>query len=631
MSRTGEDTSCSDLEVSDFSSVTTASYKSLVSMVDKSIDNTIKMVSVKTQYDPMFAPYQPEVIAKKPILQVKISKPKTREQGINTELSFHPEASVFFHEETKLSPSKNQIDSSENNSNTDCDEPKTDLDSSYLIESEDTDSSEEDEEVTTTFYSSSSLATEPKFLVFWSCLQSLFRFCLTCFKCTTITKTATRGSLLIVTMKCSDQHEHKWFSQPIINGKSPGNLLIAASILYSGNTYSRIMEMMNIIHVQFFSGTTYYQHQKNVLLPTINSVYKSYRQKSFARCLMYDSNNVIGDGRCDSPGFSAKYGTYTIMSSDTNEILDFHVVHVTVAGNSSRMEKKGLEILLDKLANRNLKISTLTTDRHVQIRSFLKNEHPEIKHQFDIWHFGKSIKKKIALVAKRKDCQELGAWIKSVINHLWWCCATCNGDAKELKEKWVSILYHVRNQHRWEDHEIFKQCQHPKLTEKRKWLKEGSPSFVALERIVTDKRIIGDLAYLVNFCHTGSLEVFHSVLNKYCTKRLHFSLHGMIARTQLAVMDYNSGANVEQATTKGGSLRFKQNFSRITQSWVVKKIAGKKERTYLEDLIEQTVEATPDETGERLPQVGQVSRNIAPTERPDKLEAIASMRTRFQS
>ena len=133
MSRTGEDTSCSDLEVSDFSSVTTASYKSLVSMVDKSIDNTIKMVSVKTQYDPMFAPYQPEVIAKKPILQVKISKPKTLEQGINTELSFHPEASVFFHEETKLSPSKNQIESSENNSNTDCDVPQTDLDSSYLI------------------------------------------------------------------------------------------------------------------------------------------------------------------------------------------------------------------------------------------------------------------------------------------------------------------------------------------------------------------------------------------------------------------------------------------------------------------------------------------------------------------
>ena len=54
-------------------------------------------------------------------------------QRINRELSFHPEASVFLHEETKLSPSKNQIDSSENISNTDCDEPKTDHDSSYLI------------------------------------------------------------------------------------------------------------------------------------------------------------------------------------------------------------------------------------------------------------------------------------------------------------------------------------------------------------------------------------------------------------------------------------------------------------------------------------------------------------------
>ena len=351
--------------------------------------------------------------------------------------------------------------------------------------------------------------------------------------------------------------------------------------MYSGNTFTRILELMNYIHI-------------------------------------------------DSPGYSAKYGTYTLMSSDSNKILDFHVVHVSTAGNSSRMEKKGLEILLEKFNNMNINVTSLTTDRHVQIRSFLKNEHPEITHQFDVWHFGKSIKKKLVAVTKKKDCQELVPWIKCVIHHLWWCCATCNRDEKELKEKWLSILYHIRNQHRWENHEIFKRCEHPKLTKQSKWLQERSPSYIALEKIVTNKNIIGDLRYLANFCHTGSLEVFHSLLNKYCPKRLHFSLHGMVARTQLAVLDYNSGANVEQAKTKTGTLRYKQNFSRVTQTWVVKRIAGKKDRMYVSELMEQTVKSKVDDENV-LPQLDPISENIAPIEGPDKIEAIKVMRTRFKS
>ena len=37
------------------------------------------------------------------------------------------------------------------------------------------------------------------------------------------------------------------------------------------------------------------------------------------------------------------------------------------------------------------------------------------------------------------------------------------------------------------------------------------------------------------------LEVFHSLYNLYCPKRISFSYEGMYARTQLAVMDHNSG------------------------------------------------------------------------------------------
>ena len=44
--------------------------------------------------------------------------------------------------------------------------------------------------------------------------------------------------------------------------------------------------------------------------------------------------DLLGDGRCDSPGYSAKYGTYTVLDSQTGHILDFHISHVKLAGNS---------------------------------------------------------------------------------------------------------------------------------------------------------------------------------------------------------------------------------------------------------------------------------------------------------
>ena len=44
----------------------------------------------------------------------------------------------------------------------------------------------------------------------------------------------------------------------------------------------------------------------------------------------------------------------------------------------------------------------LTTDRYVQIRSFLIREYPKILLQFDVWHFGTSVKKALSEIAKKK-------------------------------------------------------------------------------------------------------------------------------------------------------------------------------------------------------------------------------------
>lgn len=85
---------------------------------------------------------------------------------------------------------------------------------------------------------------------------------------------------------------------------------------------------------------------------------------------------IYGDGRCNSPGFNAKYCTYTVMEAMTSAILDFNIVQVSETGSSSTMELEGFKRCLSKLKQSNISIKALATDRHVQIRSYLKKEHP---------------------------------------------------------------------------------------------------------------------------------------------------------------------------------------------------------------------------------------------------------------
>ena len=151
-----------------------------------------------------------------------------------------------------------------------------------------------------------------------------------------------------------------------------------------------------------------------------------------------------------------------------------------------------------------------------------------------------------------------------------------------------------------------------------------------MEKIVTDKTLLADLHYLVDFRHTGQLEVYHSLYNKFCPKRLHFGLNGMVARSQLAVLDYNDGILVGQAVTKQGELRYKQNFSKVTQNGCVKKIVNKKSREYINDLLDTTVTTKCSPGSPDMPNLQTIPENIAPVERPNKQEAIKTMHTRFK-
>ena len=113
------------------------------------------------------------------------------------------------------------------------------------------------------------------------------------------------------------------------------------------------------------------------------------------------------------------------------------------------------------------------------------------------------------------------------------------------------------------------------------FLKTRSAAFTTLERVVKENSLINDLKYLINFNHTGTLEVYHSLYNKYCPKRLHFSYKGMMARSQLAVLDFNAGVGLKQAETKLGNLDLSSSFQKLPNYGLQKRLYQRKTKLIL--------------------------------------------------
>ena len=156
-----------------------------------------------------------------------------------------------------------------------------------------------------------------------------------------------------------------------------------------------------------------------------------------------------------------------------------------------------------------------------------------------------------------------------------------------MAAKWLSLLNHLKNVHRGHS-ALFPKCLHSTLS-RRKWLKPGMPgmlqnlfndvkcaniyillidtkAYKGLQKILTSTSLCKDIKQL-------STGFFHSLVNTFAPKQQVFSYHGMLSRCvhackifftclslcrlKLAALHFNENNNLEQATTKDGSLRWK--------------------------------------------------------------------------
>lgn len=230
------------------------------------------------------------------------------------------------------------------------------------------------------------------FLVYLSELVKLLKYCPSCGSSITSLHKTTVGTMLTVGISCISECNQKWRSQPMLHHMPAGNLALSSSILLSGGTYAQVSRMMKIMHSPCISRSQYNRIQATYLCPVIDKFWVNH-QEAILSVLSENPISVCGDARSDSPGFSAKYSSYSLMDLDSKLIIDQQLVQVTETGSSVKMEKLGLERSLQFVTESGVTIKVLATDRHLGIQAFMKSEYPQIDHQFDVWHLAKSVKK----------------------------------------------------------------------------------------------------------------------------------------------------------------------------------------------------------------------------------------------
>ncbi|KAG1953492.1 hypothetical protein F2P79_009997 [Pimephales promelas] len=349
-----------------------------------------------------------------------------------------------------------------------------------------------------------------------------------------------------------------------------------AALTNSGNECSPFLEVCETIGLEAMSERQWYNIQKAYVIPEVNYAWAIHNEGVMS-AVSEKPITVSGDARYDSPGYNATFGTYSLFDTGSKMIVAQETVRVTDVKNSYWLEVEGMERCLAKLADHGVSVSVLATDCHPSVQKVLREKHQEIKHEYDLWHIVKNVKKKIL------------------------------------------------------------RCKNPDLNEesRRLWLSPDSTAFNSLQKVVLNKKLLQNLDRVTEGIHTGELESVHALYNKYATKRKAFSYESFEARLRLAALDNNNNIERERATTKTGGHRFRQQFSKAAGQYVVAQIKEQKAYSFRKDIVNgailrrresNTIQDTLQEhKQEAHPTLGQ-NRGLT---KPDKEHSVAKHLSRF--
>ncbi|XP_077155372.1 uncharacterized protein LOC143817781 [Ranitomeya variabilis] len=433
------------------------------------------------------------------------------------------------------------------------------------------------------------------------------------------------GSMITIFVQCENGHHFKlWDSQPKHELRPLGNVLISSAIILSGQSFLRMKHFFTTLKI------TEYPHGLGGRLKHISKIKKIYIFPAIDHHWNLEQRNVLedmkkasvcltGDGQSDSPGFCVKYCIYSMMDTESKKICRLSVEQVVPPTRSVSLEKIAFERNINFFLEQGLDIQVIATDRYVAIRKLMREKYPNIQHQFDVWLLAKSVGKKILAASKKRgrraaDQQILG---------------------------WKLKLQHVRNILEWSGSEPYIACEHLPLTAEKldntKWLEPTPTAMSLLKGIAESKNLQRDIRQINYFCHTGELELYHSVCLKYRPKCLHFFIDGMIACSQLAALDHNRSIDRLKAvvqhdneTDSTGSVRYHLEFSKARKAWVVKCLCEPTSQDFQQEIVADVIRIMKKEhqttwSSKRT----EFPPNIASVPKQDKQKIIEENATRY--
>lgn len=180
---------------------------------------------------------------------------------------------------------------------------------------------------------------QPKFIVFYNMLLSLFEmFCFLCKSPKPAIDMMTNGTMVTVIQNCrfcGPTKRFKWMSQPLVIGKHPaGNLMLSFGTIMSGVNISQMLLMFKHMGLAVITPRTYFVYQNKFLFPSILKYWRESQGKLISKLKdLENANTWSGDGRYDSVGHCAKYGTYTLFNNSIGKLVHFEVLQVRVMQN----------------------------------------------------------------------------------------------------------------------------------------------------------------------------------------------------------------------------------------------------------------------------------------------------------
>ena len=170
------------------------------------------------------------------------------------------------------------------------------------------------------------------------------------------------------------------------------------------------------------SSTTFHSYQRLYICHSVDNYYHreqvrcilnkniaiNYFQEELLSTYKKQKVKLAGDGRCDSPGCSAKFCTYTLMDIDSEKILHTVTVDKREVGlQSPNMEREAMKRALDFIVTCDIAVEELVTDASSSVRKMLgmfvivvklykmlllhiiAAKYPNIHHSMDVWHKAK--------------------------------------------------------------------------------------------------------------------------------------------------------------------------------------------------------------------------------------------------